>query len=77
MQRTILHRYRALRTESAHTSQLSDIITIITKEVRELWAFSCIPTRDCRGCWSIVKQCVSKWVEAKQDMKKGPSSKKI
>ena len=76
MQRTILQRYRALRTESAYTSQLSDIITIITKEVRELWTFSCIPTRDYCGCWSIVKQCVSKWVEAKQDMKKSSKFQK-
>ena len=56
---------------------MSDIITIITKEVRELlWAFSYIPTRDYRGCWSIVKQYVSKWVEAKQDMKKSSKFQK-
>jgi len=62
--------------ESGHTSQFNDIITMITKEVRELWTFSCIPMRDYRGCWSIVKQCVSKWAEAKQDMKKSPKFQK-
>ena len=48
---------------------MNDIITVITKEVQDLWERSGIPAKDYRGCWDIVKQCIDKWTRAKKSEK--------
>ena len=69
LQRTVLQRYRHFRSFSAPNSSLNEIVTIITKEVRNLWERAKIPMKDYRGCWDIVKQCISNWTNSRKDIK--------
>ena len=68
LKRTILQRYRALRAES-HNVAHSDLVSIITKEVIELWDCSAIPHIDLKGCTYQVKRLISQWVSARKDEK--------
>ena len=73
LQRAVLPRYRSLLTVDDAQKSKSDMITTITAEIMPLWESSCIPTKNYRGCWDAVKQCVTMWVDAKQDVKKTPA----
>ena len=53
-------------------SPINDTITVMTKEIRNLWERSGIPMSDYRRCWDIVKQCVTKWTSAKKSEKEEP-----
>ena len=73
LQRAVLRRYRSLLTVDDAQQSKSDMSTTITAEIIPLWESSCIPTKNYRGCWDAVKQCVTMWVDAKQDVKKTPA----
>ena len=73
LQRAVLRRYRSLLTVDDAQKSKSDMSTTITAEIIPLWESSCIPTKIDRGCWDAVKQCVTMWVDAKQDVKKTPA----
>lgn len=76
LKRTVLQRYRFLRTESGHTTKVSDIISTITNEVRNLWECGFIPQKNYRGCWDIVQECINSWTSSKQETKINPRFQK-
>ena len=55
-----LQRYRSLRIDSGHNWPLNVIISIMTKEIRNLWGHSCTLMKDYHGYLEVVKQCVSR-----------------
>ena len=69
LQRTVLQRYRFFRSFSAPNSPLSEIVTTITKEVRDLWERARIPMKDYLGCWVIAKECITKWTNSRREIK--------
>lgn len=70
--RTVLQRYRSLRSEEPTNSSLNHTITTMTHEIMDLWQRSCIPMKDQRRCWEAVQQCITKWTKAKKSKKMDP-----
>ena len=68
LKRTILQRYRALRSTS-HNMAHRTVASIINKEVMDLWDFSAIPRKDSEACLHLIQSVISHWVNSKQDEK--------
>lgn len=66
LQHTLLQWYHLLSIDSAHSSLLNDIISIMVKEIKSLWEPSCIPMKYYCGCLEVLKQCVNRWTRAKK-----------
>ena len=69
LNRSVLQRYRALRSISHNTSK-TEIVGTITNEVLQLWDNSSITHDTYRSSCKVVQSLVTKWVDATQEQRK-------
>ena len=66
--RTLLQRFRALRSASHNLAQTT-IVTTIADEVMKLWDCGAIPRKKSEACTHDVKKVVMGWVNSKKEEK--------
>ena len=72
MKRTVLRRYRYLRSIS-HKMKTSEITGIITKELLKLWDDGSIPCDNYRGACKVVQRLLEKWIDASDEQRRSTS----
>ena len=68
LKRTILQRYRSLRSK-CHNAKQTYVTETITNELLHLWDRSAIPCKNFQESSRMVQRLVSRWTDAKQEEK--------